>query len=109
MLKVLFWAFLALGAMLVLDRVLLWMETRGWVYWRRTKKRGGGALYHTLEMHSVFEPGVQEIIEVKYGEEQEQDQSGDPPGPGDDDDVTDGGGEDAPLRDPAPSDDRHGP
>lgn len=79
----LIWAVgLGVGLFLV-DRLFLWLETRGWLYYRRTRKRGGGSVYHALELHSVFDPSVQEIIEVKYGEEQEQDQSGDPPVPGD--------------------------
>jgi len=53
--KLLYWGLGIVVGLLVLDRLLLWFESRGWLYYRRTKKRGGGSLYHVLEMHSVFD------------------------------------------------------
>ena len=81
--KLLIWGLGIAVGLLLLDRLLLWFESKGWLFYRRTKNRGGGSLYHVLQMHSVFDPSVQEIIEVKYGEEQTQDESGDPPVPED--------------------------
>ena len=81
MMKFAVWALAILVLAVLADRVLLFLESKGWIYYRRTKGRGGGALYHTLEMHSVFDPGIQEVIEVKYKDEQSQDESGDPPVP----------------------------
>lgn len=75
------WGLAILVVAALADRLLLWMESKGWISCRRTKGRGGGALYHTLEMHSVFDPGIQEVIELKYKDEQSQDESGEPPVP----------------------------
>jgi len=81
MLKFALWALAVVAAVALVDRLLLWLESKGWLYYRRTRGRGGGAIYHMMETHSVFDPGIQEVIEVKYGDEQSQDESGDPPGP----------------------------
>lgn len=69
-------------ALVVVDRLLLWIESRGWLYYRRTKPRGGAAVYHLLEMSSTFDPSIQQVIEVKVKEERKQEESGEPPGPG---------------------------
>ncbi len=38
-------------------------------------------MYHLLEMSSVFDPGIQQVIEIMVEEERRQDKSGDPPTP----------------------------
>lgn len=70
----------------ILDRLLLLLEKRGWIFYRRTKGRGGGAVYHVLEMHSVFDPGMEQIQEIRVEDERHQDESGDPPAPDEPDD-----------------------
>jgi hypothetical protein len=68
-------------AVFVADRGLLWVESRGWINYRRTGLNRGAATYHLLHLSSIFNPGMEEVIEVKYGQEQQEDESGDPPGP----------------------------
>ena len=79
------WGLMAVALILALDRVLLWMESEGWINYRRNKLSRGGAMYHMLQLHSIYEPGIRQIIEVKYHEEQDEDESGDPPEPGKED------------------------
>ncbi len=79
--RLLFWGFVAVVALAALDRLLLWMEKRGWIYYRRYKPRRGASTYHLMEIHSIFEPGFEEVIEAKVHEEQKEDESGDPPEP----------------------------
>jgi len=57
---------LVLVALGLLDRLGLWMEARGWIYWRK-RKAGGSALGSTfLELQKVFESGKAEhVIEAK--------------------------------------------
>lgn len=81
MAKLVFWGIALIATIFLVDRLLLWLESRGWLYYRRTRGRGGGALYHTLELHSVFDPSIEEVIEIMYHEEQDQDESGEPPAP----------------------------
>lgn len=64
---------------IVADRLLLWCEARGWIYYRRYGLRRGAATYHLLEMSSVFDPGFKQITEVKTEEKELQDEAGDPP------------------------------
>ncbi len=52
-------------ALLALDRLFLWMERRGWIYWRKVKPKGGGIAAGLSAFHELIEPQVREI-----GEEQ---------------------------------------
>jgi len=52
---------LAVVALALLDRLGLWMEARGWIYWRRRAQ--GSALGATfLELQKIFESGKAEHI-----------------------------------------------
>lgn len=76
----LIWAGIAfLIALWALDRLLLWTEKRGWLYYRRKKPNLSGSIYHMLEMHSVFDPGIGQVQEIIVEEEQQEDESGEPP------------------------------
>lgn len=75
----LIWTIVLVIVGFVLDRCLLWMEARGWLNYRRNRLSRGAAVYHALELHSIFDPGTEEVIEVRYAEEQEEDDSGEPP------------------------------
>jgi hypothetical protein len=79
MTKLALWGVAVAFALFLLDRLLLWVESRGWLYYRRTRPRGGASLYHFLDIHKIYNPEIQEVIEIKYGEEQQEDESGDPP------------------------------
>ena len=81
MTRIVLWGIAVAAALLLLDRLFLWMESRGWLYYRRTKSRGGASLYHFLQIHKIYNPEIQEVIEIKYGEEQQEDESGEPPLP----------------------------
>ena len=63
----------------LLDRLLLWCEGRGWINYRRKGLSRGGAVYHLLELQSIFHPGTQQVIEAKYQERKNHDESGGPP------------------------------
>jgi hypothetical protein len=70
-----------LAALLTADRLLLWMERRGWVYYRNSKGAGRGAVgYHMLEMSSVFDPSQKVVQEIQVMEQKQIDDSGDPLG-----------------------------
>jgi len=73
---------IAVAALAVVDRLLLWMERRGWVYYRNSKGAGRGAVgYHMLEMSSVFDPSHKVVQEIQVMEQKQVDDSGDPLGP----------------------------
>jgi iron-sulfur cluster repair protein YtfE (RIC family) len=56
--------FVALG---LLDRLGLWMESRGWIYWRKRRAQGSPLGGTFLELHKIFESGKAEhIIEAMH-------------------------------------------
>ena len=73
------WLAVGLGAVLLLDRLLLHLEVRGWIFYRRTRGVRGRATYHAQELDSIFNPGMQHVQEAQFREEEEEDDSGDPP------------------------------
>jgi hypothetical protein len=50
-------------AALALDHLLLWMESRGWIYWRRNRPARGASTF----------------LELTVKDEEDEDDSGDPP------------------------------
>jgi hypothetical protein len=68
------------AGLLVADRLLLLMEARHWINYRRRGLSRGAATYHTLEFSAAFDPGFHEVMDVKYAAEKKQDGAGGPPG-----------------------------
>lgn len=87
MTRVLLWIGLAATvalAVYALDRLALWMEERGWLYYRKTKRRTGADLGNAfLEIQAMVDPGKKHVLEARREEKQEQSESGDPPESGD--------------------------
>lgn len=74
------WLLGGAAGLFVLDRFLLWLEARGWLYYRNSKPGRGAATYHLLEMSSIFEPGMRVAQEILVSEEEQEDEAGDPLG-----------------------------
>ena len=62
-LKILLIAVAVLVGLFVLDRLGLWMEARGWVYWRKMKPKGGGLAAGLTAFHELVEPQVRHVAE----------------------------------------------
>ena len=73
------WALGILGALLLLDRLLLRLERKGWINYRRRGLSRSGAAFHALILQSIFSPGAEHLVEVQYQQVEEHDDSGDPP------------------------------
>jgi MOSC domain-containing protein YiiM len=70
-------------AAFLLDRLALWMEGRGWIYWRRTKTHTGASLGGAfLEVQALIDPSTRHAIEERKQTREERADSGDPPNPG---------------------------
>ena len=80
-------------ALFLVDRIALWMESRGWIYWRHSKASPGALGNALLQVQSLLEPDRQALLEVRQDEHAEERESGDPPEPGDAD--TDDEGDEA--------------
>lgn len=74
--RILLWTGIAGVGLLALDRVLLGMERRGWIYYRTRRPTRGGSLYHLNELSEMFGGGP--LPEIR--EEVQQDESGEPLG-----------------------------
>ncbi|GAA2245435.1 MULTISPECIES: DUF6191 domain-containing protein [Kitasatospora] len=61
------WAVAAVAGLLLLDQVLLWLERRGWIYWRKRRAGIGAASTAGLmdELHAFLSPGRQHVAEEK--------------------------------------------
>jgi len=67
-------------ALFLFDRVLLGMERRGWVYWRKTKRRTGPGMGNALlEIQTLLEPSARPMLEMRREVKQESPEPGDPP------------------------------
>jgi hypothetical protein len=65
------------AAIALLDRLLLWAERRGWIYYRKRRGRSGSASSAFLEVQSLLEPSTKHVIEART-EETEADDAGEP-------------------------------
>jgi hypothetical protein len=54
-----------IGGLIALDRLLLWMEAKGWIYWRKVKPRGGGLAVGLMAMQQFIEPDVRHVREER--------------------------------------------
>ena len=50
-----------------IDRICLWLEERGWLYYRCRKPEGGVIGNALLELQSFLNPGTRNTIEMKQG------------------------------------------
>lgn len=65
----------------VIDRLLLAAEARGWIYYRKKQSSPATSASAFLEIQSMLEPGRKYEIRAMQDEEEETDDSGDPPEP----------------------------
>ena len=57
----------AIAALAAVDQLFLWMERRGWLYWRRRKRDPRGALLGPID--NVFNPAHEHVVEQQETEE----------------------------------------
>ena len=68
---------IALG-LFALHRLALWMESRGWIYYVKTRAIGGALASAILELQQIAQPGTRYILEMKRESRAEQDGESDP-------------------------------
>ena len=75
MLQIVLWILVAVAGVILLDQLFLWMEAKGWVYYRKVKRKGGGAADIFIGA-DIFNPGaryLQEARQERAGEADEDD------------------------------------
>lgn len=78
-LKTLLWIGLVAGLLLGLDRLLLYMEGRGWIYYRRKKPSSSALSNACLEVQQLLEPSKKYVVQIKKDERRDQQEAGDLP------------------------------
>ena len=63
-------------------RLLLWMESRGWIYYRKSSSHSGALGNAFMALHSILDPESGRAAEHKLHEEKEESESGEPLAPG---------------------------
>ncbi len=75
------WLTAAAIAVWSLHRLALWLESRGWLYYRR--RPSSSALGNAfLEVRSLVEPATRAVVEERTRVHDEEDAEGDPPDTG---------------------------
>lgn len=70
---------IALG-IIIIDRIGLWLESKGWLYWRKEKGSGGfGNAFQ--EFNAFLNPSARHSIEIKQKDSKQRDDQGDDPNP----------------------------
>ena len=73
--EIILWILLALGVLLILDRLFLWMEAKGWIYWRKVKRKGSGG--DILTGFGFTDPGTRYLEEARREHVLEEEDDGD--------------------------------
>lgn len=68
--------------LVALDRLLRWMERRGWIFYRERGPSGSGAGNALAELQAMLTPAARELVVAKAEPEAEEDDDGGPPGTG---------------------------
>lgn len=71
---------LALVGLLALDRLLRWMEGRGWIYYRLRRPSGSGALDALAEFQAMLQPNARQVVIARDEGRDERDDDGGPDG-----------------------------
>ena len=77
--RLLAWLAAAAVVLFLVDRLALWVEARGWLYYRKRKPSSAAVGNAFLEVQSLLEPSKREIVEVRREEHVEASVPGEPP------------------------------
>lgn len=61
-----------------LHRLLLWMESRGWIFYMKTRASGGALGSAFLEIQQIAQPEKKYVLEIRRESRAEQDGESDP-------------------------------
>lgn len=62
-----------------LHRLALWMERRGWIFYKHTKASGSTVSSAFQTLQAVWEPGAQHVVEQRAAIDVDEDEAGGPP------------------------------
>lgn len=79
MLSAALWIGSGVAALFLIDRVALWAEERGWIYWRRKRAKTGALGSALMEMNTFTNPSAQHVVEAKDAKKLEERENDDLP------------------------------
>jgi hypothetical protein len=79
--KILVWLAIAIVGLRAIDKLLLWAEGRGWIFYRRNKPTPGALGNAFLEIHGLIEQGKRVIVQEMKKAKHDESYSGDPVNP----------------------------
>jgi hypothetical protein len=77
--QIISWLFVIAVAAFVLDRIALWAENNGWIYWRRRRASTTSIGAILSDLNTVTNPSAQHVVEAKQAKKLEERDNGDPP------------------------------
>jgi hypothetical protein len=78
-LKVLGYLLVVLVLLVVFDRLALWAEREGWIFYRKRTARPGSLGTALLQSHAILEPRVKEVVEASAEQSPDHEVGADPP------------------------------
>lgn len=75
MLEIALWICVVVAGLLLFDRLFLWMEERGWVYYRKKKSKSGWGDVFTGS--NVFDPNSKNLYEARQQKTDQEDDGDD--------------------------------
>jgi len=72
------WACAAIAGLILLDQLFLWMEAKGWVYYRKVKRKGSAG--DILTGFGFTDPGTRHLEEARREHVLEDEDDGDDEG-----------------------------
>ena len=77
--RYLLWGIAAAAALYLIDRLGLWLEQRGWIYYRKHKASSGSLGNAFLAIQTALEPSKRHILEERLKKGPATQESGDKP------------------------------
>jgi len=77
--QIVLWIIALAIAAFLFDRVALWAEDNGWIYWRRRKASTTSIGAILSDLNTVTNPSAQHVVEAKQAKKLEERDNGDPP------------------------------
>ena len=77
--RILLWLVVVAVAVVAFDRLGLWAERRGWIFYRTRKPSPGSVGSALLQAQALLEPQVRYVVEERRERPAEDQDAGDPP------------------------------
>ena len=75
------WVIGVSSALYAVHRAALWMERRGWIYYRDTRASSSNASNAFMQVQALFEPRAEHVVEGRSSDRLRSAEDADPGGP----------------------------